>query len=191
MNEYSILMNLLSGPNPLNPEYLGATEDQICEALGLTGKNGRAALFKLLEQFSRSIMPFGLLLRQNPLNHYWYLTQSAEIENFNHTNPLLNSIRLGATLCTILLYCISTGKPISIEELQNLREKKSIQTDLDELVQKRLIIIENQFIHLHPNLGYYFDFEQFLEYIEKEIHQEPKGTAPMTDVSSPSTCLEK
>lgn len=177
MNEFSILMNLLTRPDPSDLDAFGATEDQLCDALGFTSRNKKLQLYTLFEQFNRSLILFEIKLRQNPLNNHWFLSQSAEVEDLFQTNPFNNKERLGASLCTILLFILGTGKPITITEFQELRGKKDIEDDLLELEHAKFILRDNQYLFLHPNLGTYLDFDRLIQLMDISLDQ--AGTKPI------------
>jgi hypothetical protein len=195
MNEFSVLMHLLSRQQPGPTGNLGATEEELFQALGYSGRDKEQLFQNLLTNFNEAIFPFGLHVAQNPFNFYWYISQDSQLNNFFQSSPLSNRPRLAATLCTILLFSLSTGKTITIQELQELREKKSIQEDLDDLVQLRYIQIEKQYIRLDPYLGYFLDVENFMDYMEKQLGQESiemkEKTAPTCqDSNTPTTNSE-
>ena len=130
-----------------------------------------------MESFSRSISPFGLVLRQNPFTQHWFLTQSLEINDTFASNPFEDSQRLGATLCAILLFVVGTGKSLSIQELQEIRGKKDLQPDLKLLVEKHFIILEDQNIRLDPNVGNYMDLDRFLQLFQSSIERNSAVTS--------------
>jgi hypothetical protein len=171
MNEFSILINLLSRPDPSNIDAFGATEDQLCDALGLSGRNKKLQLYILFEQFNRSLVIFEIKLRQNPLNEHWFLSQSSDVVELFQTNPFNNKERIGASLCTILLFTLGTGKPITIQEFQDLRGKKDVEDDLLTLEQQKFILRDQQYLFLHPNLGTYLDFDRLLQLMDLSVDQ--------------------
>lgn len=186
MNEYSILFHLLSRQksDSSSPTTLivGASGDEIKENLGMGGKYSHHRFLSLLEQFSQNIQPFGLILRQNPFNHLWYLTQKQDVQNFFHTNPFQNKPRLAATFATILSLCLINSGSTDLSTIQKMRKKKDIQTDIDELVHLLLINQSGNQIKLHENVGYYMDVELFSQYMEKEAYQ--SMNSPEDNVSS-------
>jgi len=171
MNEFSILLNLLSRPDPGDLDAFGATDDQLCEALGFTGRNCKNQLYSLFEQFNRSLIVFELKLRQNPLNNHWFLIQSSQVDDFFQTNPFNNKERLGASLATILLFTLGTGKIITIREFQDLRGKKDIEEDLSELERSKFILRDQQYLYLHPNLGTFLDFDRLLQLMDISVNE--------------------
>ena len=105
LNEYSLLMHLLTRATPgtdttsqhtaqTNLQY-GCDSDELCKKLKFTGKSAKLQLSQLMTGFSEDIRPFGLVIRQNPFNGHWYVTQDAEIQNYFLNNPFDNKIRLG------------------------------------------------------------------------------------------------
>ncbi len=172
MNEYSILFYLLSktSPNADYPDFqqLGESEEKICEALKYTGKVAHIRFQRILEEFSRNVQPFGLIIRKNPFNNCWFLIQSSEIQEFFHANPFEDKNRLPATLCIIIALALTQSDSISIDKIKELRKKKDITEDLETLEDLNFIIIEENRVYLHPNLGYFLNFETFLEDLAKK-----------------------
>lgn len=176
MNQYSILMYLLSKTEKetidINYKIIGATEEELCEQLHFTGKYAKIKLYKLMEQFDKSINVFNLQIKQNPFNLRWYLTQSSEIEDFFKSNPFSGKTRLAATLFVVLSLCLTNSGKTDITSIQKLRKKKDIKDDLQELDTLNFITLEknsNQ-ISIHPNLGYYMDLENFMTFLEKKAN---------------------
>lgn len=173
MNEYSIITHLLSQVS-FNPSEipqiaidLGCSEETLCNALHFTGKYGKIQLYQLLDQYSRSILPFGLRLKQNPMTKKWFLAKSSEILQFTHTNLFQNKSRLGATLTVIITLVLLNGKPIERQQIQKFRKKQNIDEDLSELESLNFIHCRDSKVHLHPNIGYYLDLPAFLAEVEK------------------------
>ena len=175
LNEYSILFHLLtqqkfesSSPNKL---FIGARVEEIKEKLKMTGKYSQDQFHEIMAQFSQNIHPFGLVVRQNPFNQFWYLTQNQDIQSFFKSNPFQNKPRLAATFATILSLCLITSGSTDISALRKIRQKKDVQSDIDELVHLQLIEQSGNRINMHVNIGYYLDIELFSKYMEKEAHK--------------------
>ena len=110
MNEYSILYHLLTRKmqkSSNSKEFdLGITEENLNEALNMPKKDNFQTLRRTLQEFSRAIQPFGLLLRKNPFNNHWFISQTSEISELFSTNPFNSKPRLAATLTVIIGLCI-------------------------------------------------------------------------------------
>jgi len=173
MNEYSILLYLLTktDSNPNSPQLviIGATEEEISKKFHLNLQTEREKLLCLLNEFSTAIQPFGLEIRQNIINHHWFLAQDIATQRFFNSNPFNNKPRLAATLCAIITLNFSQKGPISEQELQKLRKKGNLRQDLDELEDLGFIEIVESKIALTPNLAYYLDFDSFFQLLEREI----------------------
>jgi hypothetical protein len=184
MNEYSILVHLLTrnssesvknsnvdpkikSPAKYKTIKIGAVESDIHKALSLTGRNAKIQFNQLLSEFSRVIQPFGMVIKQNPFDKHWFLTQNSEIHEFFKANPFSNKSRLAATLFTIISLCFIHSGSVDIQTIQKIRKKKDIQTDLTELVQQGFILLDENNVSIHPNLGYYIDLDQFLVMLEQ------------------------
>lgn len=177
MNEYTILMYLLTrtkqGISSDKPEIIGASEEELCDQLNLTGKFSKIQLHELMDQFSKSISIFNLQLKQNPFNFRWYITQSSEIGEFFNSNPFSGKPRIAATLCTVLSLCLTNSGKIDINSVQKIRNKKDIRKDLQELEKFNFINMEKKsnLISINPYLGYFIDMEGFLNILENEIRK--------------------
>jgi hypothetical protein len=172
MNEFSILMGLLSRkqqPNSKEEGFTlqGATEKEICDVLKISGQHAKTNFNHLLNRFSHSIQALGLNLRRNPINSYWFISLDHETVDFLGSSPFSNRPRLAATLCAILALTLNQREPVDLEQLQSIRLKQDLKGDLEELAAEQFIILEGNRIHLHPSLGYYLDFERFLELVQK------------------------
>jgi len=189
LNEFGILMQLLSRSKVIsdvkNPIlHYGCHTDELCKELKFTGKTAMIQLSQLMTSFSRAIRPFNLQIRQNPFNHYWYITQDADIQNFFGNNPFQDKIRLGATLSVIISLCLVHGEKIDYVTLQNTRKKKNISEDLKDLESQGFIILSENQIELSPNLFYYLNVDRFLNNIEqKKALQKSADTHPKSTSS--------
>ncbi len=173
MNEYSILFHLLTQKDTddfLEEEYsvLGSTEENICAELKFTGKTKRIRLFKLLEEFTKNIRPFGIQIQKNPFNQRWYASQTTEIQELFQANPFAGKHRLSATLCVLLALALTQAKEPTIKQIKELRSKKNVRDDLDELEAMNFVKIKKNRVFLHPKLGYYLDIDQFIKMINEK-----------------------
>jgi hypothetical protein len=190
LNEFGILMHLLSrsrmtsdAKNPIL-QY-GCHSDELCKELKFTGKTAIIQLTQLLASFSHAIHLIGLQIRQNPFNHYWYVTQDTDIQNYFLNNPFENKIRLGATLSVIISLCLVHGGKIDHVTLQNTRKKKDLSEDLKELETQGFIVVSKNQIELSPNLGYYLNLDLFLKNIDKKKTLQKSVASPKPSSSQP------
>ena len=189
MNEFGILMHLLSRSkttSDVNHPILqyGCHSDELCKELKFTGKTAMNQLSQLMASFSHSIRPIGLQIRQNPFNHYWYIIEDVDIQEYFFNNPFENKIRLGATLSVIISLCLVHGGKIDYTTLQNARKKKDLSEDLKDLESQGFILLSENQIELSPNLGYYLNLDKFLKKIEKKKALQKSASAIQKPSSS-------
>ncbi len=174
LNEFSILFHLLTKQNfrPINTGELiiGSTYEEICQVLKYEGKTRKYRWNELMNNFSTTFSPFGLQIKQNPFNDYWYLTQDQKIQNLFTSFPVLNNLRLAATFSTIISLCIIHSGSTNIEQIRKIRKKKDILQDLNELLNINLIKMEGNKVKIHQNIGYFIDLEKFQNLMESESY---------------------
>lgn len=192
MNEFSVLMYMLSravsSEDPLLSKEIGASEEELCTALNYTGKNAHVQLQSLLASLAESVAVFGLVVRQNPFTQHWFITSRSEIQERCGANPFLGKKRLAATLCTILLLVLSQGGSTTIQKIQEARKKKDIEDDLQDLIALEFITRDGSTINIHPNLGYYFDINQLLLFLENNPTFHASSPPPSScDLPSPAS----
>ena len=175
MNEISILMHLLSRRDDLY--HIGATEEQLLEALNITYKNRSLHFQSLITELSKIIEPIGLQIRFNPLNSHWFITFEPETSDVINSNPFGNHPSLAATLFCIVACCLKNSGFSTIQEIQKFRKKKTILEDIKKLQHKGYINYnkkQNQ-ISLTPLIGYQLDLEKlFLKLSLKLKEKEEK-----------------
>jgi hypothetical protein len=147
--------------------HFGATEAELCEALNYTGKHATTMLKELLYKFSQAVGVFGLVVRQNVFTKNWFVTIKSEIQEFFQANPFLYKKRVAATLCTVLLLALTQGGSTSLQQVQEIRQKKDITDDIDELIQMQFIQREGATLTIDPNLAYYLDLDAFIKYMDQ------------------------
>ncbi|TFG23443.1 MAG: hypothetical protein EU529_07450 [Promethearchaeota archaeon] len=160
MNEISILMHLLS--NKIGLHQVGATEEQVLQALNITGKNRTYYFQDLLTNLSKYIEPLGLEVKYNPIDSHWFLSFDSEISDTISANPFEGKPRLAATLFCVLVCCLQNAGIGKIQDIKKLRNKKKIMEDLKELEQFGYIeILKNASqIQLTPLIGYQLNMEK-------------------------------
>jgi hypothetical protein len=172
MNELSILMHLLS--RRVNKYRLGATEEEICGLLNISGKYQAGLFNQLLINLSKHIEILGLNIRFNPIDDHWYISYESEISNIVKANPFENKPRLAASLFSIVISCISNFGTTSVSEIAKLRKKKGILSDLRELENQGYINLDRDSgeISLTPLIGYELDFNQLLTNLALKMKDE-------------------
>ena len=102
----------------------------------------------------------GLKIRLNPLSRKWFISINSELSQL--MNDSILSTSAAATLYIILKYIIERNQAPSIEELKNLRKKKSVKDDIEELEENGLIENKDDKIILGTNFFYYIDLIETL-----------------------------
>ena len=157
MNELSILMHLLSKKADIF--QMGATEEEILDALNIKHKNKSFVFQELIKYLSHHVKPLGLQVRFNPLDSHWFLAFDHDVSDLISANPFADQPRLGATLFYTLACCFNNSGAGKIVEIRNLRKKKFILEDLKELEKSGYVIIDklNGEVRLTPLIGYKLD----------------------------------
>ncbi|MHA1728883.1 MAG: hypothetical protein ACTSWY_09145 [Promethearchaeota archaeon] len=166
MNEAEIIIFLLSQKR--NDMLIGASEKELLKVLALTDRNAKFKLLNLLDEINSNIVFLGLKIKYNPANGYWFITFKDNISSLipSSSNNNLPS-RLAATLFSILLISISKGGPIQTQNLAEIRNKKSIQEDIQDLEKMKFIKSNRGTVSLTPKIFYYIDIENIVEEINK------------------------
>lgn len=160
LNEISILMHLLSNKNGLY--QIGAAEEEILQALKITGKNKAYYFHNLLTNLSKYVEPLGLEVRYNPIDSHWFLSFDSEISDNISANPFEGKPRLAATLFSVLVCCIQNSGRGKIQDIKKLRNKKNVIDDLKDLEEFGYIemLKDSSQLQLTPLLGYQLNMEQ-------------------------------
>ena len=160
LNEISILMHLLS--NKYGLYQIGASEDEILQALKITGKNKTIYFQDLLNNLSKYVEPLGLEVRYNPIDSHWFLSFDSEISDAINANPFEGKPRLAATLFCVLVCCLQNSGIGKIQDIKKLRNKKNVIDDLKELEKFGYIemVEDSSQIQLTPLIGYQLNMEQ-------------------------------
>jgi len=165
MNEAQLLMYLLSRKK--NESVIGATKDEMCSKLGLTGRNGDYKFWNLLREFNQSLFTMGLTIKHNPVNNHWFVGFQEKMDSrFAGTMPTLTP-RLAATLFTILLLYLGKTSKITSAKVTELREKQDISRDLGDLEQLGYITSDKDVIVLTPKVFYFIDVNELIERIKQ------------------------
>lgn len=160
MNEISILMHLLSRREDLT--HIGATEEQALEALNITYKNKSLYFQNLITELSKLIEPLGIQIRFNPINSYWFITFESEVSDIINSNSFGIQPSLAATLFCILACCLKNSGSTTIQEIHEIRKKKTFGEDIKKLVKIGYIIFDKKKNHisLTPLIGYQLDLDK-------------------------------
>ncbi|MFX1376704.1 MAG: hypothetical protein ACFFA0_12920 [Promethearchaeota archaeon] len=162
MNEFTILMHLLS--NKVKTYQIGASKEQILEALNLNGKNESIYFEQLITQLSNYIEPLGLQIRFNSLSSNWYLAFETEASDYISANPFSDKPRLAATLFYTLICCLERLGIAKIQSIKELRKKKHVIEDLKELEKMGYLELEEHLgtVKLTPLIGYQLDLNNLI-----------------------------
>jgi len=157
MNEISILMHLLS--RKITADKLGASEEEILDALGLKTRNKSIQFQNLIANLSKYIEKLGLQVRYNPLDEHWFISFEQDVSDVISANPFENQPKIAATLFCTLACCIKNSGSCMIHEISELRKKKGVKEDLKILEKKGYILIDKKSdrVHLTPLIGYELD----------------------------------
>jgi hypothetical protein len=159
MNEYAVLMRLLTRTGT----PMGAGVEDMLEALGLPEDMGRHMLFQKLAGLYRELMPIGLAIMHNPLNHVFYLDSSVRVDSLIEESPL--SDRLAATLLVVVTLAYQEGGWVSFERVKEFRRKsmQSIRDDFRELLKHNYLDVDFNGKRVRPGLRVPFeiDYEAF------------------------------
>ena len=165
MNEAQVLMYLLSRKK--DHSTIGATKEEICTKLGLTDRNADYKVWNIIQGLNQSLFPLGLTAKINPLNSHWFIGFQDKMEiNFGGNIHTL-SPRLAATLFTILILYVGKSENLTAGNVQKLRNKKDISTDLRELEKLGFIEVADDDITLTPKIFYYVDVNELIEKIKE------------------------
>ena len=150
---------------------IGADEATMMKRLGLKGDEGLHQFYSLLDSYSNRIEIFGLKVERNPLNGYWFLTHSDELDELAGVNPFPGRSRIAMTFVSILIAATCAETAPSIEEIKKIRKKKDITRDLKDLEELGLVEIKKGVVKLTDKVGFYIDmtafFEKFKQFLEK------------------------
>jgi hypothetical protein len=161
MNEISILMHLLSRKS--GKYQIGASKKEILDMLNITHKNKELYFQELIINLSKYIEPLGLQIRFNPINSNWYISHDSQITDLTSANPFENKPRLAASLfCALVLSINNPTGIVKVSEIQEIRKKKTIYEDLDELEKLGYLEVDKKLeqIKLTPLLGYHLDLDK-------------------------------
>jgi hypothetical protein len=159
MNEYSVLVKLLTRTGT----PIGASIEDMLDALGLPEDFGRHILFQRLSSLQERLRPIGLFIKHNPASGVFYIDTSEKI-----TLPQENAIlpdRLAATLLIVITLAYQEEGRVSIERIREFRKKahQGVMADLRELQDKGYVEIDQDKKHvkLGTRVPFEIDYEAF------------------------------
>jgi len=150
-------MHLLS--RKITTDKIGASEDEILDALNLKTKNKSIHFQHLIANLSQYIEKLGLQVRYNPLDEHWFISFEQDVSDVISANPFESQPKLAATLFCTLTCCFKNSGSCTIHEISELRKKKGLRDDLKVLDRKGYITIDKKKdqVHLTPLIGYELD----------------------------------
>lgn len=170
MNEFSALMYLLTREGD---SERGASEDELLKVLHLPERIGKAELQKKLMNFDSYVQTLGLRVRNNLLDGHWFVTFSDEVTNLTAINPFANNPRLAATLLATIICAFKFGNQIPSDAIQEVRQKKSVQRDLNDLEKLYYLEIAGDIVSLTPLIGYQLDLFSLFDAINQQVTGNP------------------
>ena len=150
-------MHLLSRKSTI--DKMGASEEEILDALNLKTKNKSNQFQYLIANLSKYIEKLGLHVRYNPLDEHWFISFDQDVSDVLSANPFENQPKLAATLFCTLACCFKNSGTSKIHEISELRKKKGVRDDLKILEKKGYVVIDKKLdqVHLTPLIGYELD----------------------------------
>lgn len=161
MNEYAILVKLLTRSG--NP--IGASVEDMLDALGLPEDTGRHVLFQRLGSLYERIAPLGLKIKHNPVARVFYIDTSDQVD-LAHDNVALPD-KLAATLLIVITLAYQSGGWVSIDQVREFRKKaiRGVMEDLRELQSHGYVEIsqDKKSVRLGTRVPFEIDYESFFK----------------------------
>jgi hypothetical protein len=159
MNEYAIIMKLLTRAG--NP--IGASVDDMLDALGLPEDLGREVLFRRLSELHSRLEPVGLAIKHNPVSGVFYVDTSLHPKTKQEDSVLPD--RLAATLLIAITLAYQEGGWVSFDRVREFRKKslRGVMEDLRELQNQGYVEIDQQGkrVRLGLRVPFEIDYEAF------------------------------
>lgn len=166
MNEYSILMRLLTRSG----EPIGASVDDMLDALGLPEDLGRNILFRRLSELHSRLEPVGLTIKHNPVSGVFYVDTSLQTKMKQEQSTLPD--RLAATLLIVITLAYQEGGWVSFDRVKEFRKKslKGVMEDLRELQSQGYIELDHsgKRVRLGLRVPFEIDYEAFFRNLVSE-----------------------
>ncbi|MGY5873844.1 MAG: hypothetical protein RTV72_16470 [Candidatus Thorarchaeota archaeon] len=161
MNEYAVLVKLLTRTGT----PIGASVEDMLDALGLPEGTGRHLLFQKLGSLHKRVTPLGLFVRHNPVAGVFYLDTSDEVILAQEATALPD--RLAATLLIVITLAYQEGGWVSVDRVREFRKKalRGVMTDLRELQSQGYVEIEQdrKRVRLGTRVPFEIDYETFFK----------------------------
>jgi hypothetical protein len=161
MNEYAVLVKLLTRTGT----PIGASTEDMLDALGLPEDIGRHILFKKLGGLHDRLKLIGLNIKHNPVSGVFYLDTSNDIAVAQDNTVLPD--RLAATLLIVITLAYQEGGWVSIERVREFRKKalQGVMTDLRELQNQGYVEIDQdkKRVRLGTKVPFEIDYEAFFK----------------------------
>ncbi|MFW9959050.1 MAG: hypothetical protein ACFFCT_13345 [Candidatus Odinarchaeota archaeon] len=161
MNEYAVLVKLLTRTGT----PIGASIEDMLDALGLPEESGRHILFKKLSGLHTRLKPIGLYIKHNPVSGVFYLDTLNDAA-IAHENTALPD-RLAATLLIVITLAYQEGGWVSIDRVREFRKKalQGVMADLRELQNQGYVEIEQdkKRVRLGTRVPFEIDYEAFFK----------------------------
>jgi hypothetical protein len=140
-------------------DKMGASEEEILDALNLKTKNKSIYLQYLMDNLSKYIENLGLQVRYNPLDEHWFISFEQDVSDLVSANPFENQPKIAATLFCTLACCFRNSGTCKIHEIVELRKKKGVLEDLKILEKKGYVKVNTKMdqVRLTPLIGYELD----------------------------------
>ncbi len=160
MNEYAVLVKLLTRTGT----PIGASVEDMLDALGLPEDTGRHLLFQKMGSLHKRVTPLGLFIRHNPVAGVFYLDTSDEV-NLAQTAALPD--RLAATLLIVITLAYQEGGWVSVDRVREFRKKalRGVMTDLRELQGQGYVEIDQdkKRVRIGTRVPFEIDYESFFK----------------------------
>jgi len=160
MNEYAVLVKLLTRTGT----PIGASIEDMLDALGLPEDTGRHLLFQKMGSLHKRVTPLGLFIRHNPVAGVFYLDTSDEV-NLSQSTALPD--RLTATLLIVITLAYQEGGWVSVDRVREFRKKalRGVMTDLRELQGQGYVELDQDKKHVRigTRVPFEIDYESFFK----------------------------
>jgi hypothetical protein len=161
MNEYAILMKLLTRTG--NP--IGASVEDMLDALGYPEDTGRHVLFQRLGGLHERIKPLGLYVKHNPVAGVFYIDTSNQIDLAQESTTLPD--KLAATLLIVITLAYQEGGWVSVDRVREFRKKaiRGVMEDLRDLQSQGYVELsqDKKQVRLGTKVPFEIDYESFFK----------------------------
>ncbi len=160
MNEYAVLVKLLTRTGT----PIGASVEDMLDALGLPEDTGRHLLFQKMGSLHKRVTPLGLFIKHNPVAGVFYLDTSDEV-NLAQSTALPD--RLAATLLIVITLAYQEGGWVSVDRVREFRKKalRGVMTDLRELQGQGYVELDQdkKRVRIGTRVPFEIDYESFFK----------------------------